>query len=240
MARPAPHGAIEGVCRACHGGVLVHGGVAHRTDDDWLTWVKSLMDWQSEEQDPGEYMRSLRTDLFAEEVYPFLRGDRRAGMRTLLLTAAALSAPHAAKVKAANPFSPHSPSITNSRASRARWRPSPMSARRSASWWSSATNTVVGAPGTGNSIELYEVSLVTFPMNDKAKITRVKANGEPWTEREFDFAPLPETEQMRVSLTWDAQPEDFDLKLFKVEADGSRTPIGKGSSDDPALGAGKH
>lgn len=36
-------------------------------------------------------------------------------MRTLLLTAAALSAPHAAKVKAANPFSPHSPSITNSR-----------------------------------------------------------------------------------------------------------------------------
>lgn len=44
------------------------------------------------------------------------KGDRRrAGMRTLLLTAAALSAPHAAKVKAANPFSPHSPSITNSR-----------------------------------------------------------------------------------------------------------------------------
>lgn len=35
-------------------------------------------------------------------------------------------------------------------------------------------------------IELYEVSLVTFPMNDKAKITRVKANGEPWTEREFE------------------------------------------------------
>lgn len=44
------------------------------------------------------------------------KGDRRrAGMRTLLLTAAALSTPDAAKVKAANPFSPHSPSITNTR-----------------------------------------------------------------------------------------------------------------------------
>jgi GTP pyrophosphokinase len=29
------------------------------------------MDWQTDEQDPGEYMRSLRTDLFADEVYVF-------------------------------------------------------------------------------------------------------------------------------------------------------------------------
>lgn len=36
-------------------------------------------------------------------------------MRTLLLTAAALSAPHAAKVKAAHPFPTHGSSITNSR-----------------------------------------------------------------------------------------------------------------------------
>jgi len=44
------------------------------------------------------------------------RGDRRrAGIRTLLLTAAALSAPHAAKVKAAQPFPSHGSSITNSR-----------------------------------------------------------------------------------------------------------------------------
>jgi GTP pyrophosphokinase len=46
-------------------------GRAAKTDDEWLTWVKSLMDSQAEEQDPGEYMRSLRTDLFAEEVYVF-------------------------------------------------------------------------------------------------------------------------------------------------------------------------
>jgi GTP diphosphokinase / guanosine-3',5'-bis(diphosphate) 3'-diphosphatase len=46
-------------------------GRAAKTDDEWITWVKSLMDWQADEQDPGEYMRSLRTDLFAEEVYVF-------------------------------------------------------------------------------------------------------------------------------------------------------------------------
>ena len=42
-----------------------------KADDEWLAWVKSLMDWQGDEQDPGEYMRSLRTDLFADEVYVF-------------------------------------------------------------------------------------------------------------------------------------------------------------------------
>jgi GTP diphosphokinase / guanosine-3',5'-bis(diphosphate) 3'-diphosphatase len=42
-----------------------------KADDEWLTWVKSLMEGQQEDQDPGEYMRSLRTDLFAEEVYVF-------------------------------------------------------------------------------------------------------------------------------------------------------------------------
>src|SRR6187431_43579 len=46
-------------------------GRAAKTDDEWITWVKSLMDWQADEQDPGEYMRSLRTDLFADEVYVF-------------------------------------------------------------------------------------------------------------------------------------------------------------------------
>ena len=50
---------------------LYKRGRSTKTDDEWLTWVKSLMDWQGEEQDPGEYMRSLRTDLFAEEVYVF-------------------------------------------------------------------------------------------------------------------------------------------------------------------------
>ena len=46
-------------------------GRAAKADDEWLTWVKSLMEGQGEEQDPSEYMRALRTDLFAEEVYVF-------------------------------------------------------------------------------------------------------------------------------------------------------------------------
>ncbi len=50
---------------------LYKRGRATKTDDEWITWVKSLMEWQAEEQDPGDYMRSLRTDLFAEEVYVF-------------------------------------------------------------------------------------------------------------------------------------------------------------------------
>jgi len=50
---------------------LYKRGRPTKGDDEWVTWVKSLMDWQAEEQDPGEYMRSLRTDLFSEEVYVF-------------------------------------------------------------------------------------------------------------------------------------------------------------------------
>jgi guanosine-3',5'-bis(diphosphate) 3'-pyrophosphohydrolase len=50
---------------------LYKRGRASKADDEWLTWVKSLMDWQADEQDPGEYMRSLRTDLFDDEVYVF-------------------------------------------------------------------------------------------------------------------------------------------------------------------------
>jgi GTP pyrophosphokinase len=46
-------------------------GRGAKEDDEWLQWVKSLMDWQADEQDPGEYMRTLRTDLFADEVYVF-------------------------------------------------------------------------------------------------------------------------------------------------------------------------
>jgi guanosine-3',5'-bis(diphosphate) 3'-pyrophosphohydrolase len=50
---------------------LYKRGRTSKADDEWLVWVKSLMDWQADEQDPGEYMRSLRTDLFDDEVYVF-------------------------------------------------------------------------------------------------------------------------------------------------------------------------
>jgi GTP pyrophosphokinase len=55
-------------------GVAAHWLYKHgrgAKDDEWLTWVKSLMDSQQEDQDPREYMRNLRTDLFQDEVYVF-------------------------------------------------------------------------------------------------------------------------------------------------------------------------
>src|SRR5215217_6113441 len=42
-----------------------------KQDDDWLAWVKSLMDWQQDEADPREFMKTFRTDLFDDEVYVF-------------------------------------------------------------------------------------------------------------------------------------------------------------------------
>src|SRR5687767_6015574 len=50
---------------------LYKRGRPGKQDDEWLTWVRTLMDWQGDEQDAGEYMRTLRTDLFDDEVYVF-------------------------------------------------------------------------------------------------------------------------------------------------------------------------
>jgi GTP diphosphokinase / guanosine-3',5'-bis(diphosphate) 3'-diphosphatase len=50
---------------------LYKRGRGAKADDEWLAWVKSLMDSQQDEQDPSEYMRTLRTDLFQDEVYVF-------------------------------------------------------------------------------------------------------------------------------------------------------------------------
>jgi GTP pyrophosphokinase len=50
---------------------LYKRGRATKGDDEWVAWVKTLMDWQGEEQDAAEYMRTLRTDLFDDEVYVF-------------------------------------------------------------------------------------------------------------------------------------------------------------------------
>src|SRR5436189_899852 len=40
-------------------------------DDEWLAWVKQLMDWQEDEADPREFIKAYRTDLFTDEVYVF-------------------------------------------------------------------------------------------------------------------------------------------------------------------------
>ena len=50
---------------------LYKRGRRGKGDDEWVDWVKSLMDSQADETDAAEYMRTLRTDLFDDEVYVF-------------------------------------------------------------------------------------------------------------------------------------------------------------------------
>ncbi len=40
-------------------------------DEEWLAWVKQLMDWQEDESDPREFKKMFKTDLFDDEVYVF-------------------------------------------------------------------------------------------------------------------------------------------------------------------------
>ncbi len=44
-----------------------------RGGDDWqhLSWLRGLMDWQGEVQDPHEFIEAVKADLFADEVYVF-------------------------------------------------------------------------------------------------------------------------------------------------------------------------
>jgi guanosine-3',5'-bis(diphosphate) 3'-pyrophosphohydrolase len=48
-------------------------------DLDDMTWVRQLLDWQSEVEDPGEFLESLRFEINRAEVYVFTpRGDVQA------------------------------------------------------------------------------------------------------------------------------------------------------------------
>ncbi len=40
-------------------------------DDAKMKWLRSMLDWQKEMSDPQEFMETLRTDLFEDEVYVF-------------------------------------------------------------------------------------------------------------------------------------------------------------------------
>lgn len=40
-------------------------------DDQRIAWLRHLVEWQREMQDPGEFMSTLRVDLYPEEVYTF-------------------------------------------------------------------------------------------------------------------------------------------------------------------------
>jgi GTP diphosphokinase / guanosine-3',5'-bis(diphosphate) 3'-diphosphatase len=48
-----------------------HGRGGKPADDEWVAWVRTLMDWQEDETDPREFIKTFRTDLFDDEVYVF-------------------------------------------------------------------------------------------------------------------------------------------------------------------------
>jgi guanosine-3',5'-bis(diphosphate) 3'-pyrophosphohydrolase len=52
-------------------GIAAHLLYKRPADEEWLAWVKHLMDWQEDEADPREFIKSFRTDLFDDEVYVF-------------------------------------------------------------------------------------------------------------------------------------------------------------------------
>jgi GTP pyrophosphokinase len=47
------------------------GAKSAKADQEWLAWVGQLMDTGQDEADPGEFMKSFRTDLFEDEVFVF-------------------------------------------------------------------------------------------------------------------------------------------------------------------------
>jgi guanosine-3',5'-bis(diphosphate) 3'-pyrophosphohydrolase len=46
-------------------------GVSAPSEDTKLKWLRSMLDWQKDLSDPREFMETLRTDLFEDEVYVF-------------------------------------------------------------------------------------------------------------------------------------------------------------------------
>ncbi|MHB1412922.1 MAG: RelA/SpoT family protein [Thermoleophilia bacterium] len=46
-------------------------GKAKGQPSDKLSWLRQMMEWQSETEDPKEFMKTLRIDLFEEEVFVF-------------------------------------------------------------------------------------------------------------------------------------------------------------------------
>jgi GTP diphosphokinase / guanosine-3',5'-bis(diphosphate) 3'-diphosphatase len=47
------------------------GGQVNSGEDAKLQWLRSMLDWQKDLLDPQEFMETLRTDLFEDEVYVF-------------------------------------------------------------------------------------------------------------------------------------------------------------------------
>lgn len=49
---------------------------ASSRDDDNMTWLRQMLEWQKEQTDPSEFMEGLKVDFFTDEVFVFTpRGD---------------------------------------------------------------------------------------------------------------------------------------------------------------------
>jgi len=46
-------------------------GKRGKGDEEWTAWMRQLIDWQTDEADPREFIKTFRTDLFSDEVYVF-------------------------------------------------------------------------------------------------------------------------------------------------------------------------
>jgi GTP diphosphokinase / guanosine-3',5'-bis(diphosphate) 3'-diphosphatase len=53
------------------GPIKVGGAPINSGEDAKLQWLRSMLDWQKDLLDPQEFMETLRTDLFEDEVYVF-------------------------------------------------------------------------------------------------------------------------------------------------------------------------
>ncbi|GAB6058764.1 RelA/SpoT family protein [Desulfonatronum parangueonense] len=71
----------EDMNRLAEYGVAAHwqykeGGKGKDRDADRFSWLRQILDWQQDLENPREFMASLRIDLFQDEVYVFTpRGD---------------------------------------------------------------------------------------------------------------------------------------------------------------------
>src|SRR5207248_2051073 len=66
----------EEMHRIAEEGIAAHwkykeGKKGPAADDQRITWLRHLVEWQRDMQDPGEFMSTLKVDLYPEEVYTF-------------------------------------------------------------------------------------------------------------------------------------------------------------------------
>ena len=66
----------EEMHRIAEEGIAAHwkykeGRKGPAADDQRIAWLRHLVEWQRDVQDPGEFMSTLRVDLYPEEVYAF-------------------------------------------------------------------------------------------------------------------------------------------------------------------------